>query len=102
MKLDVNQPITMISGDPFKDENGPLTLKAVVTNSLLTVGPNETLNGSEKIERNGIAEKIFKATEPVELNLSELGKIKNIIEGKNAYPVRIVAEVHRMLESAGN
>ncbi len=98
MLLDVNQPLTMINGEHFKDAEGPLTLKSVVLNSLLTAAPNEALNGSEKIERNGIAEKIFKAEGQVELNQAEVGKIKNIIEGKNAYPVRIVAEVHRLLE----
>ena len=100
MNLDVSQVITMITGEPFPDaDNKSLTLKTLVTNALLNVSQGETINGSEKIERNSIAEKVWKAEGLVELNQSEVGKIKNILEAKNSYPVRIVAEAHRMLGS---
>lgn len=98
MLLDVSQPITNLEGVTFLVGEDQLKLKNVLVNVLLNF--EGALTGSEKIERNKIAEKIWAAETEVELNLTELGKVKNLLEDKNSYGVRIVAESHKMLEGA--
>lgn len=100
MQLDVSQVIHALDGSAFKETaEKDLALKAVLISFLMTMD-EKGLTGSEKIERNKIAEKIYEADPMVELSLSEVGKIKNLLEAKNLYHVRAVAEALKMLELA--
>lgn len=101
MQLDVSQVIKALDGTSFKEtEDKDLTLKAVAVSFLLSIGEEKMLSGGEKIERNKIAEKIYGADPVVELSLSEVGKVRNLLDAKSAYPVRVVAEALKMLELA--
>lgn len=100
MQLDVSPIIKALDGTPFKDGPHDLSLKLLIVSALFNVSDDKVMPGSEKIERNKIAEKVYAAEPLVELSLSEVGKIRNLLDGKNPFPVRVVAEALKMLEAA--
>ena len=57
MKLNYSSPITDLNGNPISDQQGEITLGAVVANALLTP-PKEPLSGEESLTRFNIALRI--------------------------------------------
>ena len=100
MKIDFTQPLSGLNGEPMKDETGKdILLSAPCINSLLATSQSEQMEPIEKLARWVLAQKITKATAPVDLTIEEVAKIKDLT-GKYM-PTLIMGSVWQMLEGVG-
>lgn len=99
MKLNFNQSIKALGGEPLKDkdENGVLVdimLKIVVVNALLA--PIEKETGIKKFERSELAAKVYNAEGEADLTIDEVALIKKRI-GEHYGPI-LVGPIWHILE----
>jgi hypothetical protein len=81
---------------PVLDENGEridLTLRLV---AIEVLGPVEKMSGQEKCRRDRLAERIFRATESIEVSKDEAELLKRLIDKWYAHP-RIVRQAWDLL-----
>lgn len=104
MKLNVTQVIKNLSGTEFTngtDQDGkpvPLTLKAVMTAALLSEGhPDDHPSGAEKHARFKLATRIDEATDKVDIEATDVAKVKDLI-GKY-YSIQVVGRAWAMMEA---
>lgn len=97
MKVNLNQEIKNLEGETIvAQDKTPLTLKFVITNSLLITHPQEKdLDGNTKMKRYNLAHKIHKANE-IDLSSEEIVEIKTMI-GK-VYNTLVYGYVNDILE----
>lgn len=84
MKINFNQNIFNVKGEPLKDtsvdDKENITLKKIAVDALLR--DNETTgkeSGEKKLERWQLARKIQKSSEPIDITAEEISNIKNKI-----------------------
>ena len=78
MKINVAVILNDLSGNPIKSGESDLTLREVCVNSLLMNKPNESVEGTEKLARYTLAQRI-NDSDVAELTVEELAKIKKLI-----------------------
>lgn len=110
MKIAVNLEIKGLDGEPmqFVENEGKatekkvtLTFKKVSTDSLMAMFQDEKdLTGEDKIKRAMLAQKIYSATDIVELSLDEAQQVKKVVN--KLYGTMPYFRVHEILESAGS
>ncbi len=79
MKIDSKKVLKNLAGDDYTVENRPLTLGEVLAEAVAT---SET-GGKMKIY--SLAEKLYNATEPVDLDAADITFIKEAVEKCKAY-----------------
>jgi len=84
MKIDFSMPILGIDGKPIKimDKEGQpdFTIRDVAVNSLLADSPgNAGLDGTERVRRFRMADRIFGCREPINLEVEEIVLLKELI-----------------------
>jgi len=101
MKIQLNQELKDLKGNVLEEgeKKEAITLKSICVNALLSpLGEKkgEEPDGTEKMRRFCLAEKIEKANE-IDLKSEDIVKIKNIVgQGFNTI---IVGQVFKMLEN---
>lgn len=104
MKIDFTKVLTAISGKPLEkmedDKKSDMTLGDAARTALLNLitQADQTISGNEKFKRHQLAEKIYGKTEPVELSIDEVKKIKDRI-GEVCNPV-VVGSAWKILDPA--
>jgi hypothetical protein len=100
MKIDFTQPLSGLDDEPIKDETSKdVLLSTPCINSLLATSQNEQTEPVEKLARWVLAQKITKATAPIDLTIEEVAKIKDLT-GKYM-PILIMGSVWQILEGNG-
>ena len=98
MRIDFGKVLTDFEGQPIKESPRPdskeVTLKTVCINALLGNGPDEKIDGTEKLRRYQLANKIHCGTQ--EISIEEAKTIKELV-GK-AYNTIVVGQVFEILE----
>lgn len=101
MKLKVNETLKTLSGDTLFDAvNGvktDITLKAICVEAILK--PHESdagVSGTEKMSRWNFAQKIYKATEDIDITTEEATLLKTLIA--RAFTVLIAGQACQMIE----
>jgi hypothetical protein len=101
VEINTLTPLLQIDGSPFHDKDGkpvPITLRSVVTNSLLGVYADEpTLSGEDKTQRWLLALRIQHEAHP-NLTAEEIALIKKLV-AKN-YPTGIAGQAWIELDAA--
>ncbi len=88
-----------IDGTTIVDEKGePLAASTLCTNALLFVAQGENLQGTDKLTRSKLAEKIFPGGE-IELSIDEASTLKACIDKLVTHP-RLYSEILRVIEGA--
>lgn len=94
MKINFDQQIKDLTGNPIKEEGKEVVLKTVCVNALLASNPKKEISGQEKLDRYELARKVNDGGE-VEITSEEIVKIK---ESVDIYPTIIYGEVCNLLE----
>lgn len=83
--LDLSVQMKQLNGEPFIENNEPVTLKRVIVTALTAQYPDEqTLSGQVKFDRYRLAMKVQNEKDPV-LSVEELKMVKELIgKGFNA------------------
>ncbi len=99
MKIDFQQPIPALTGEPRKDTDGTLFLLRDACVMALDRADADDLkpDGKEKARRGHLAQRIFGAKEPIALDLEDVALIKRLV-GRIYHSTLIVAEVEDMLD----
>lgn len=82
MKIDFSQEILSIDGKPtpLNDDHPSSTLRDICVTALdRPRDPNERLEAEEKIKRARLAERIYRAKEPINLMAEEIALLKRLI-----------------------
>lgn len=79
MKLDVNKPILDIHGDPIKRGEKDWSIKAAISDALMTQFDNEILTGDQKLMRYSLAMEIYKSNGSIDLKAEQIVIIKQVI-----------------------
>ena len=93
MKIDFNQPVPSIKGEPFENtvvEDGKqvkkvVPLKDFCVNALLDPENSKNAPGTEKNKNGLLAMRIDQSTEPIDITAEELNKIVEVV-GKHPMP----------------
>lgn len=82
MKLNINQLVTTLDGQPMKDGEHDLYLKQVFSQALIAPKEQGKKKQSikESMDANALAEKIWSANEFVDVTLEEINLIKSALE----------------------
>jgi hypothetical protein len=103
VEINVTKPMVQIDGSAFKDKDGKpvsITLRSVVTNSLLGVYSDEpALSGEDKTARWLLALRIQHEVNP-DLTAEEVALIKKLV-AKN-YPTGVAGQAWIALDSAAS
>lgn len=108
MKIDFNAMLVDYDDKPlFFDKDDHATLKKMAVRALMSpeldaTGRAQTLPAEQMIERDDLARRIHKASEPLEITVEEAGLIKKMIPVVFIHPM-FVAQALRLIEgtSAG-
>jgi len=104
MKIDFTKPITDLAGKPMQEKpDTPLTLATAAATALVSrledaTRQPEQMDGMTKVRLASLAEKIFTATDPVELKIEDVATIKERIG--RAYGAIVVMRAWAMLEAS--
>lgn len=72
MKINVNEELTSLDGSILIDESGkPLTVKNVLTISLISPTPNESLSGDEKYAHYDLSKRVHEAEPDLNVTVDE-------------------------------
>ena len=97
MKINFDQALKALDGQPIMNETQQVTLKTVTVNSLLALFQDEqNLSGEEKAKRYVLATRIY-ANPDIDLVAEEIALIKKLI-GKMYAPL-IVGQCFNILDS---
>lgn len=100
MKIDFNQPLFTLSGEPLMsvdgsgDEPSELTLRSVAFSSVLN--NEQGMDGATKVKRYDLALRIHKSNGSLELKVDEVALVKKMI-GKHMSPL-VVGQAWPMLD----
>lgn len=94
MKVDFSQEILDMSGVPIMDNGQIVTLRTISVNALLA--PEQQIEGSEKMKRFVLAQKVHDSDGEMELCIEDAKLIKEQI-GKN-FATLVVGRAWKMLE----
>lgn len=103
-KIDFNTVLLDLNGNPIQEldqDNTPvgITLKMVCLKALVTEVPDEKIEGAERYARYVIANKLTKATKPLNIKSEEVTKLKDLI-GK-MYTAIVVGRCWDLLDGLG-
>lgn len=101
MKIDFSQKILQLDGTPMKAEEGKdftVGMAAVVAIDAVTE-ETKRLEPKEKYHRGELAARIYRAKEPIKVDVADVALIKDLI-GK-VYGPHIVHEAWDMLDPEG-
>jgi hypothetical protein len=100
MKLKVNEVLVTLTGEKLFDviggERKDITLKTVCVEAILKPNDADTqVSGMEKMNRWDLAQKIFKATDDIDITAEEAALLKTLIA--RAFPVIIAGQSCKMI-----
>lgn len=100
MKIDFNSELTSLDGSALIDGGSPITLKKVAIEALLGVmddgGRPERMLAEQKVRYALLAQSIFSANEPLDLQVEDIAVIKDRIG--RAYAPLIVMRAWALLD----
>jgi hypothetical protein len=80
MLIDFSQSLKAVDGTILKHKEADLTLKTIACEALMASYKEETqLSGEEKHKRFKLSQRIFRATEPVNVTIEEIAVIKRLV-----------------------
>lgn len=99
MKINTNQVLKSLSGEPLKDRNDKgemvdATLKIAIVNALLA-STQDKESGTNKIKKYELAKKIFQNDE-IDLVAEDIALIKGRVG--EVYPPLLVGQINEILE----
>lgn len=98
MKIDFSQKILTLEGEPMKTEKGEdFTLRNAAVVALdANTEDLKRLDAKEKYHRGDLAARIYRAKEPIKLDLADLALVKELI-GK-IYGPHIIHEAWNLID----
>ena len=97
MKIDLNNKIKTLEGEPVLEKDEPVTFAHPCINALLSNHPDETVSGEEKLRRYQLAKRISDTLGAVTLTIEEAALIKTLVP--KLYTPLVVGQLYELMEA---